>query len=49
MQELWKIKEELSLRYLSQTPEERERDARVTIDWFEKELGKPIKVVSYAK
>ena len=46
MIEIRKIRDENSLRYLSQTPEERELEAKKTMEWFVKRMGKDIKVVS---
>ena len=46
MLEIRKIRDENSLRYLSQTPEEREREAKETMQWFIKRMGRDIKVVS---
>jgi hypothetical protein len=47
MDEFQKIKEECSLRYLSQTPEERRREAKEAREWFEAWLGRPIKTVDH--
>ena len=49
MIELQKIKEECSLRYLSQTPEEQRREAQETREWFEKAIGRKIETVDYSK
>jgi hypothetical protein len=49
MDELRKIKEELSLLYLSQTPEERRRDSEEAIKIAEARLGRPIKTVDYSR
>jgi len=46
MLEIRKIRDENSLRYLSQTPEERELEAKKTMEWFVKRMGKDIKVVN---
>ena len=45
MLEIRKIRDENSLRYLSQTPDERERESKKTREWFIKAIGKPIKTV----
>ena len=49
MTEIRKIRDENSLRYLSQTPEEREREAKKTMEWFIKEIGRPVKIVTQDK
>ena len=49
MLEIRKIRDENSLRYLSQTPEERENEAKETMEWFIKRMGRDIKVVSLDK
>ena len=46
MIEIRKIRDENSLRYISQTPEEREIEAKKTMEWFVKRMGKDIKIVS---
>jgi hypothetical protein len=46
MVELRKIRDANSLRYLSQTPEEREVESKKTMEWFVKAIGKPIQVVN---
>jgi predicted RNase H-like HicB family nuclease len=43
MLEIRKIRDENSLRRLSQTPEERAREKRESMDWFIKAIGKPVK------
>ena len=43
-----KIRDENSLRRLSQTPEERKHKAKKTMEWFLKEIGKPVKIVTKA-
>jgi hypothetical protein len=48
MDEIRKIRDENSLRYLSQTPEERARESKETMDWFIKAMGKPINIVTTA-
>ena len=48
MLEIRKIRDENSLRYLSQTPEERERESKESMEWFKKAIGKPVKVVTQA-
>jgi hypothetical protein len=49
MEEFQKIKEECSLRYLSQTPEERRREAKEAREWFEAWLGRPIETADFSK
>ena len=46
MIEVRKIRDGNSLRRLSQTPEERKRNAKKTMEWFLKEIGKPINIVT---
>ena len=48
MTEIRKIRDENSQKYLSQTPEERKSEAKKTMEWFMKEIGKPINVVTKA-
>ena len=43
-----KIRDENSLRRLSQSSEERKREAKKTMEWFLKEIGKPVNVVTKA-
>jgi len=45
MDEIQKIKDANSLRYLSQTPEEFKREMRESREWFIKAIGKPVKIV----
>ena len=45
MEEVRKIKEDCSLRYLSQTPEERKLEFERVIDWFEKRLGRKVETL----
>ncbi|MCL2188740.1 MAG: hypothetical protein FWC16_05210 [Defluviitaleaceae bacterium] len=45
MNDLRKIRDENSLRHLSQTPEEFSQEIQESTRWFIKELGKPIKNV----
>jgi hypothetical protein len=49
MDELRKIKAELSVRYNSQTPEERKLDAEEAMKIAESYLGRPIETVDYSK
>ena len=48
MTEIRKIRDENSQKYLSQTPEERKREAKKTMEWFLKEIGKPVTIVTKA-
>jgi len=48
MDEIRRIRDENSLRYLSQTPEERELEAKETLDWFIREIGRPVRIVGQA-
>jgi len=43
MQEIREIRNENSQRRLSQTPNERAQEAKDTLDWFAKAIGKPIR------
>ena len=47
MLEIRKIRDENSLRRLSQTPEESAREAKKTMDWFVGEMAKRGKEVKY--
>ena len=49
LEEVRHIKEECSLRYLSQTPEERKLESQRVIEWFEKRIGRPIEIVDNSK
>jgi hypothetical protein len=49
MEELQKIKEECSLRYLSQTPEERRLESERAIKRAEAAMGKKIPVVDHSR
>jgi len=49
LEEVRRIKEECSLRYLSQTPEERRRNAQKARERFEKAIGRKIESVDYSK
>jgi hypothetical protein len=49
MDEIRKIRDENSLRHLSQTPEEFSKEMKDSVNWFINALGKPIKVVENAK
>ena len=46
MLEIRKIRYENSLRRLSQTPEEREQEAKKTLEWFLKAIDKPVRIVT---
>jgi len=48
MDELRKIRDENSLRHLSQTPTEFSKEMNDSVKWFIKALGKPIKIVGNA-
>ena len=45
MDEIQRIKDANSLRYLSQTPEEHKKEMQESLEWFIKALGKPVKIV----
>lgn len=45
MDDIRKIRDENSLKYLSQSPEERERERQKSLEWFIKVIGKPVEVV----
>jgi hypothetical protein len=47
MEDVRRIKEECSLRYLSQTPEERKQESERVIDWFEKRLGRRVETLDF--
>ena len=49
MDELRKIRDENSLRHLSQTPEEFSTEMKESVDWFIKALGKPVQIVGKAE
>jgi hypothetical protein len=49
MLEIRKIRDENSLRRLSQTPEERKQEAKKTMDWFLNAIGKPVNIVTKPK
>jgi hypothetical protein len=49
MEEVRRIKEACSLRYLSQTPEERREESARVIDWFEKRLGRRVETLDSPK
>jgi hypothetical protein len=49
MEDVRRIKEECSLRYLSQTPEERKQESERVIDWFEKRLGRSVDTLDSPK
>jgi len=46
MLEIRKIRNENSLRRLSQTTDERKHESKETMDWFIKAIDMPIKIVS---
>jgi len=41
-----KIRDENSLKYLSQSSEEREREREKSLEWFIEAMGKPVKFAS---
>ena len=45
MEEIRKIRDANSLRRLSQTPEERKRELKESLDWFMANIGKPVNIV----
>jgi len=45
MDEIRKIRDENSLRHLSQTPEEFSNEMKESVSWFVKALGKPVNSV----
>jgi hypothetical protein len=49
LEEIRRIKEECSLRYLSQTPEERAREAREAREWLEERLGRPVRTAGHPR
>ena len=49
MEEIRKIRNENSLRHLSQTPEERKRELKESLDWFIQAMGKPVEIASVDK
>ena len=49
MDEIRKIRDENSLRHLSQTSEEFSNEMKESVAWFIDALGKPIKLVENAK
>ena len=48
MDELREIRDENSLRHLSQTPIEFSEEMKNSVNWFIEALGKPIKIVNNA-
>ena len=45
MDEIRKIRDESSLRHLSQTVEERECESKELMEWFVKVMGRPVRIV----
>ncbi|MCL1863438.1 MAG: hypothetical protein FWF78_07725 [Defluviitaleaceae bacterium] len=45
MDDIRKIRDENSLKYLSQSSEEREREREKSLEWFIKAIGKPVEIV----
>jgi hypothetical protein len=44
MDDIRKIRDENSLKYLSQSSEERKRESQKSLEWFVKAIGKPIEM-----
>ena len=44
MDDIRKIRDENSLKYLSQSSEERERERQKSLEWFIEAIGKPIEI-----
>lgn len=49
MDDIRKIRDENSLKYLSQSSEEREIEKQKSLEWFIKAIGKPIEIVGKAE
>jgi hypothetical protein len=49
MKEIRKIRDENSIRHLSQNQEEFTKEMRESVNWFVKILGKPVKIVNTTK
>ena len=49
MDEIRRIRDENSLRRLSQTPEERKRELDESVKWFVAAIGKPVTIVTKDK
>ena len=49
MDEIRKIRDENSIRRLSQTPEERKRELDESVKWFAAAIGKPVTIVTKDK
>ena len=49
MDEIRKIRDENSLRHLSQTPDERRQELKESLDWFLAAIGKPVTIVDRVK
>ncbi|MCL1842201.1 MAG: hypothetical protein FWF79_00115 [Defluviitaleaceae bacterium] len=45
MDDIRKIRDENSLKYLSQSSEERERERQKSLEWFIEAIGKPVEIV----
>jgi len=44
MDDIRKIRDENSLKYLSQSSEEREKERQKSLEWFIKAIGKPVEI-----
>ena len=49
MDEIRKIRDENSLRHLSQTPEERKQELKEALDWFAEAMGKSVKIADVVR
>ena len=49
MDDIRKIRDENSLKYLSQSPEEREEEKQKSLEWFIKAIGRPIEIARRAE
>ena len=49
MDEIRKIRDANSLKHLSQTPEERSKELKRSMDWFVEAMGKPVKIAKPVK
>jgi hypothetical protein len=47
--EIRKIRDENSLRHLSQTPSERSQELKESLKWFLSVIGKPVTIVTKTK
>jgi hypothetical protein len=44
MDDIRKIRDENSRKYLTQSPEERKRENQKSLEWFIKAIGKPVEI-----